>query len=90
MHPRRTTSRPCPRLAGRLPPDLFPRYQKIAPAVNKLYEAGQQSFRELLHYFRIGSRRTLHKILRFAGCPIIAPSTGGVEIRGQNLVVIRD
>ena len=56
---------------------------------NKLYEAGKQSFRELLHYFRIGSRRTLYKILRFAGGPIIAPSTGEVEIRGQNLVVIR-
>ena len=35
-----------------------PRYQKIAPAVIKLYESGQQSFRKLLYYFHIGSRRT--------------------------------
>lgn len=57
--------------------DLFPRYQKIAPAVNKLYEAGQQPFRELLHYFHIGSRRTLYKTLSFAGCPIASPLDWG-------------
>ena len=90
MHPRRTTSCPCSRPAGRLPPDLFPRYQKIAPAVNELYEAGQQSFRKLLHYFRIGSRRILYKILRFAGCSIAVPSIRDSGNRGHNLVVIRD
>ena len=35
-----------------------------------LYEAGQQSTRQLMAYFQIGSRRTLYKILRFAGCQI--------------------
>ena len=53
---------------GGRPPGLAPRYQKIAPAVNELYEAGQQSTRQLMDYFQIGSRRTLYKILRFAGC----------------------
>ena len=50
--------------------DLAPRYQKVAPAVKELYEAGQQSTRQLMEYFQIGSRRTLYKILRFAGCQI--------------------
>ena len=55
---------------GGRPPGLAPRYQKIAPAVKELYEAGQQSTRQLTDYFQIGSRRTLYKILRFAGCQI--------------------
>lgn len=55
---------------GGRPPGLAPRYQKIAPAVKELYEAGQQSTRQLMDYFQIGSRRTLYKILRFAGCQI--------------------
>ena len=55
---------------GGRPPDLAPRYQKVAPAVKELYEAGQQSTRQLMEYFQIGSRRTLYKILRFAGCQI--------------------
>ncbi|WP_324680488.1 recombinase family protein [Hymenobacter sp. GOD-10R] len=53
---------------GGRPPGLTPRYQKIAPAVKALYEAGQQSTRQLMGYFYIGSRRTLYKMLRFAGC----------------------
>ena len=57
------------RQGGRLS-GLAPRYQKIAPAVKELYEAGQQSTRQLMAYFQIGSRRTLYKILRFAGCQI--------------------
>jgi DNA invertase Pin-like site-specific DNA recombinase len=55
---------------GGRPSGLAPRYQKIAPAVKELYEAGQQSTRQLMAYFQIGSRRTLYKILRFAGCQI--------------------
>lgn len=51
-----------------LPLGLVPRYQKVAPAVKKLYEAGQQSTRQLMDYFQISLRRTLYKILRFAGC----------------------
>jgi len=51
-------------------PGLAPRYQKIAPVVKELYEAGQQSTRQLMDYFQIDSRRTLYKILRFAGCSI--------------------
>ena len=54
-----------------------PRYQKIPPTVKERNEPGQESFREPMHYFHIGSRRTLHKILRLTGCPIISPSTGG-------------
>jgi DNA invertase Pin-like site-specific DNA recombinase len=53
---------------GGRPPGLAPRYQKITPAVQELYEAGQQSTRQLMNYFQIGSQRTLYKILRFAGC----------------------
>ena len=49
---------------------LAPRYQKITPAVKELYEAGQQSTRQLMASFQIGSRRTLYKILRFAGVAI--------------------
>ncbi len=60
---------------GGRPPGLAPRYQKIAPAVKELYEAGQQSTRQLMDYFQIGSRRTLYKILRFAGCQINEKST---------------
>ena len=60
---------------GGRPPGLAPRYQKIAPAVKDLYEAGQQSTRQLMAYFQIGSRRTLYKILRFAGCQINEKST---------------
>ena len=48
---------------GGRPPGLAPRHQKIAPAVQELYEAGQQSTRQLMDYFQIGSRRTLYKIL---------------------------
>ena len=55
---------------GGRPPGLAPRYQKIAPAVKELYKAGQQSTRQLMDYFQIGSRRTRYKILRFAGCSI--------------------
>ncbi|WP_400194260.1 hypothetical protein [Hymenobacter sp. B81] len=47
---------------GGCPAGLAPRYQKIAPAVKGLYEAGQQSTRQLIDYFQIGSRRTLYKI----------------------------
>ena len=49
---------------------------KIAPAVKELYEAGQRSTRQLMEYFQIGSRRTLYKILRFAGCSINASPAG--------------
>ncbi len=62
-----------PRARGRQggrPPGLAPRYQKVAPAVKELYKAGQQSTRQLMDYFPIGSRRTLYKILRFTGCQI--------------------
>ncbi|MET4107711.1 DNA invertase Pin-like site-specific DNA recombinase [Hymenobacter sp. UYP22] len=52
------------------PPGLAPHYQKMAPAVKELYETGQQSTPQLMDYFQIGSRRTLYKILRFAGCQI--------------------
>ena len=55
---------------GGRPPGLAPRYQKIAPAVKELYLARQQSTRQLMDYFQIGSRRTLYKILRFAGVEI--------------------
>jgi hypothetical protein len=55
---------------GGRPPGLAPRYQKIAPAVKELYKAGQQSTRQFMDYFQTGSRRTLYKILRFAGCQI--------------------
>lgn len=58
---------------------LAPRYQKVAPAVKELYEAGQQSIRQLMAYFQIGSRRTLYKILRFAGCQITARPASQVE-----------
>ena len=51
-----------------------PRYQKIAPAVKKLYEASQQSTRQLMDYFQIDARRTRSKILRFAGCQVHAPA----------------
>ena len=60
---------------GGRPPGLAPRYQKIAPAVKELYVARQQSTRQLMAYFQIGSRRTLYKILRFAGCQINEKST---------------
>lgn len=53
---------------GGRPPGLASRYQKIAPAVKELYEAEQQSTRQLMDYLQIGSRRTLYRILRFAGC----------------------
>jgi DNA invertase Pin-like site-specific DNA recombinase len=68
---------------GGRPPGLAPRYQKIAPAVKELYGAGQQSTRQLMDYFQIGSRRTLYKILRFAGCQInektTVPATKAVD-----------
>jgi hypothetical protein len=38
--------------------------------VKELYLARQQSTRQLMDYFQIGSRRTLYKILRFAGVEI--------------------
>jgi hypothetical protein len=43
--------------------------------MEELYEAGQQSTRQLMDYFQIGSRRTLYKILRFAGCQITETPT---------------
>lgn len=64
-----TAARARGRQGGR-PAGLAPRYQQIAPAVRELYEAGQQSTRQLMAYFQIGSRRTLYKVLRFAGATI--------------------
>lgn len=55
---------------GVRPLSLTPRYQKIAPAVKQLYLTRQQSTRQLMDYFQIGSRRTRYKILRFAVCQI--------------------
>ena len=43
--------------------------------VKELYETGQQSTRQLMDYFQIGFRRTLSKILRFAGCQITKKPT---------------
>ena len=62
---------------GGRPPGLAPRYRQIAPAVRELYEAGQQSTRQFMAYFQIGSRRTLYEILRFAGCQIPTPPATG-------------
>ncbi len=58
------------------PPGLGPRYHEIAPAVKELYFARQQSTRQFMYYFQIGSRLTFYKILRFAGAeiPEMAPS----------------
>ena len=44
-------------------------------AVKELYEAGQRSTLQLMYYLHIGFRRTLYKILRFAGCQITKKST---------------
>jgi DNA invertase Pin-like site-specific DNA recombinase len=55
---------------GGRPQGLALKYQKIAPAVKDLYEASQQSTTDIMRYFSIGSRRTLYKILRFAGVEI--------------------
>ncbi|WP_210114273.1 recombinase family protein [Hymenobacter aquaticus] len=55
---------------------LAPRYQQIGPAVRKPYEAGQHSTRQIMDNFQVGSRRTLYRILRFAGCPITSPRVG--------------
>ena len=57
---------------GGRPPGLAFKYQKVAPAVKDLYQAGQKSTTEIMHYFGIGSRRTLYKVLRFAGAEIKA------------------
>jgi DNA invertase Pin-like site-specific DNA recombinase len=57
------------RMGGR-PQGLAIKYQKVAPAVKDLYEAGQKSTTEIMQYFNIGSRRTLYKVLRFAGVDI--------------------
>lgn len=57
------------RTGGR-PAGLSVRYQQIAPAVKNLYESGQQSTTQIMSYFQIGSRRTLYKVLRYAGVKI--------------------
>lgn len=55
---------------GGRPKGLILKYQKIAPEVEKLYEARQQTTTQIMKRFDIGSRRTLYKILRFAGIEI--------------------
>lgn len=57
------------RTGGR-PPGLTSRFLKIAPVVRALYEQGTLPTSELMAHFQIGSRRTLYKILRHAGCQI--------------------
>jgi len=57
------------RMGGR-PQGLAVKYQKVAPAVKDLYVAGQKSTTEIMQYFNIGSRRTLYKVLRFAGVDV--------------------
>src|SRR4028119_137266 len=52
---------------GGRPQGIAPKYQKIAKAVGELYESNKQSTTQIMHYFGIGSRRTLYKILHFAG-----------------------
>ena len=46
--------------------------QKIAPAVKNLYESTQQSTTQIMSYFQIGSRRTLYRLLRYAGVEVSA------------------
>jgi DNA invertase Pin-like site-specific DNA recombinase len=48
----------------------WPRVTKKSPRRPGTYLARQQSTRQLMNYFQIGSRRTLYKILRFAGVQI--------------------
>ncbi|MDO1451099.1 recombinase family protein [Rhodocytophaga aerolata] len=55
---------------GGRPQGLAPKYQKIANAVGELYELNKQSTTQIMQYFGIGSRRTLYKILRFAGVEV--------------------
>jgi DNA invertase Pin-like site-specific DNA recombinase len=55
---------------GGRPQGLAPKYQKIAKAVRDLYESNKQSTSQIMQYFGIGSRRTLYKILRFAGAEV--------------------
>jgi DNA invertase Pin-like site-specific DNA recombinase len=57
---------------GGRPKGLAAKYQKIAPAVKNLYESGQQSTTQIMSYFQIGSRRTLYKVLRYAGVEVSA------------------
>jgi DNA invertase Pin-like site-specific DNA recombinase len=55
---------------GGRPKGLAVKYQKIAPAVKNLYESDSQSTTQIMSYFGIGSRRTLYKVLRYAGVEI--------------------
>ena len=55
---------------GGRPKGLAVKYQKIAPAVKNLYESGGQSTTQIMSYFGIGSRRTLYKVLRYAGVAV--------------------
>lgn len=55
---------------GGRPKGLTAKYQKIAPAVKNLYESGGQSTTQIMSYFGIGSRRTLYKVLRYAGVAV--------------------
>ncbi len=52
---------------GGRPKGLLPAYQEIAESVKHLYEAEKQSTAQIMKTFKIGSRRTLYKILAFAG-----------------------
>lgn len=61
---------------GGRPKGLAAKYQKIAPAVKNLYESGDQSTTQIMSYFQIGSRRTLYKVLRYAGVLVTPISRG--------------
>jgi DNA invertase Pin-like site-specific DNA recombinase len=64
---------------GGRPKGLAAKYQKIAPAVKNLYESGDQSTTQIMSYFQIGSRRTLYKVLRYAGVVVTPISRGRRE-----------
>lgn len=55
---------------GGQPQGLAAKYQKLAPAVKDLNQAGQKSTTEIMSYFGIGSRWTLYKILRYTGVSV--------------------
>lgn len=71
------------RTGGR-PKGLAAKYQKIAPAVKNLYESSEQSTTQIMSYFGIGSRRTLYKILRYAGVTI-SPLRVGLKANEKSL-----
>lgn len=57
-------------MKGGRPQGLVPKDQKMAKAVGEMYESNKQSTTQIMHFFGIGSRRTLYKILHFAGVQV--------------------